>query len=173
MKKADKKLVVKYEDKEVIELKPFGLAASLEPHRPVMIFKSLCEKYTAGVPLSALEGGIMISQSHQGNASSPHGLSLKALEAVGLQPVKCFFKEIRGSFLYVDVEFDGHEKITRLTSRADEALSFCMRAGALFYSSLEMIQKCKELEASHLQGYKVDALMGSIGTRENKHPYLM
>lgn len=174
MKPSDKKLSVKYRE-NLIELKPYGLAASLDPGRPVLIFKSTCEKHTVGVPLSPLEAGISVTQNHhQGTASSPHGLSLKALTALGVKPVRCIFKEVRGHFLYVDVEFDGNEKLTRLESRADEAISFCIRSGAGFYSTVETIQACKELEVSNLQSDPAaQARLHLFGRVKNKHPYLM
>ncbi len=175
MKPLDKKLSVKYRE-NLIELRPYGLAASLDPGRPVLIFKSQCEKHTVGVPLSPLEAGISIAQNHhQGTFSSPHGLSMKVMKVLGVKPVRCIFKEIRGHFLYVDVEFDGCEKRVRVESRADEAISFCIRAGVGFYSSVETIQACKELEASHLQtdpGAQQTAI-SLFGRIKNKHPYLM
>lgn len=174
MKTLDKKLSVKYR-KDLIELKPFGLAASLDPQRPVLIFKSECEKHTVGVPLSPLEAGISVAQNHhQGTMSSPHGISLKALKELDVKPVRCIFKEVRGHFLYVDVEFDGNEKLTRVESRADEAISFCIRAGAGFYSTVETIQACKEMEASNLQSDSaMQTTINLFGRARNKHPYLM
>lgn len=176
MKKTlDKKLSVKYREENLIALKPYGLAASLEPHRPVFIFKSDCETYTVGVPLSPLEAGISITQNHhQGPASSPHGLSIKALKELGIQPTRCIFKEVRGHFLYVEVEFTGDDRLIRIESRADEAISFCMKAGAKFYSTIETIQACKELESATLQeSAGVQTTLNIFERSRNKHPYLM
>ena len=174
MKSSDKKLSVRYKEDGLIELKPYGLAASLEPNRPVLIFKSDCEKHTVGVPLTPLEAGISISQNHQqGPSSSPHVLSLKALKALGVRPTRCLFKEVRGHFLYVDVEFEGDEKLNRVESRADEAISLCMRAGVRFYSDLGTIQACKELEAMSLPESDGHATLNLFDKVSNKHPYLM
>lgn len=171
----DKKLSIKYHKENLIELKPYGLAAGLEVGRPVLIFRSTCEKHSVGVPLSPLEAGISVAQNHYaGVTSSPHGLALKTLKAFGARPVRCIFKEVRGHFLYVDVEFDGSEKITRIESRADEAISFCIRSGVSFFASLEVIQMCKQLEAFNL--HETDGQQATLrlfGQVKNKHPYLM
>lgn len=174
MNSADKKLRVKYKNTQMIELKVFGLAASLEPHRPVLLFRSDCGLHTVGVPLSPLEAGISVTQSMRGGSgSSPHGLSLKVLQKMNVRPLRCFFKEVRGHFLYVDVEFETADKKMRVESRADEAISFCLKGGARFYSSAELITACKDLEKFHLNQEHDLKVMNVFDKTKNKHPYLM
>jgi hypothetical protein len=174
LKSNDRKLRVKYKNAAMVELRVYGLAASLEPNRPVLIFRSECENHTVGVPLSPLEAGITISQNIQrGSGSSPHGLSLKVLQKMGVRPLRCFFKEVRGHFLYMDIEFETVDKKIRVESRADEAVSFCLRGGARFYSSIDLIQDCKDLEKFHLGADKDHKIMDVFDRSKNKHPYLM
>lgn len=167
---------VQRQKEEWIELKPYGLATSLDPSRPMMLFRSLDEEYTVGVPLSPIEASISIAQSEIGGAgASPHELSIRALTELGIVPKKCLFKRVAGQFLYVDIEFSGNDSLKKVECRVDESLSFCLRANTKFFCTRKLLMEMKELEASALQisqDYRNES--NPIWSNSTKnHPYMM
>ena len=171
--KRDSKLVVKMQKTGFIEIKPYGLAAGLEPHRPVLIFKSEDEVHSLGVPLSPLEAGISVSQnSHLGAGASPHGLSLEVFKRFQIQVKACFFKEIKSKNMFLEVLFsDSHEKEFRHVVRADEGLSFGLRAGAPFFVTKEFIAESKTLQS--VESGRPSVSINNYKHWDKKPPYLM
>jgi hypothetical protein len=137
--------------KRLVEVEPYGLAPGLNETRPVLIFKSLDRKITVAVPLSPLDAGISVAQSHGvGTTSSPHRLALKILEELGNEVEFCLIKRVKGHHVFVEVHLKplGAENCTlKIDSRADEAISFCLQAGAQFYVETEALFHLKDLEA--------------------------
>lgn len=155
-----------------IEVNPHGLAPSLEPHRPVLIFRSADEVHSLGVPLSPLEAGISMSQNHHlGAGISTHGLSLKVFEQLKIKVKACFFKEIRHQNLFIEVLFeDENLKEFRHLVRADEGLSFGLRAGAPFFVTKELIAATKNLD---IVDHGSSTSINNFKNWDKKPPYLM
>lgn len=158
-----------------IEIKPYGLVPGLSEERPVLIFKSLDEKVSVAVPLSPLDAGISVAQSHGvGTSSSPHKLALTIIEELGCEVDYCLIKEVKGHHVFVDVCLvspDDEKKEICFSSRADEAISFCLQAGATFYVLNDVISTLKELEVDKQMSAKPP--VASFGFESKKHPYLM
>lgn len=153
MSKEDQQLDFFYEDpnEEWVELFPYGVTAGADQSRSLMIFKDQLEKRVLPVFLSPLETGLVISRfSSAAGSTSPHHLTEKILENLGIQLKKVYFTEIRGTVQYVDLHFSGHEKLKVLRSRADEALSFCLKNEVSFFCRPSYFKKCKEAEGEML-----------------------
>lgn len=158
--------------KKWIEIVPISVTAGMDPARPVMIFKEKKGEERLPVWLSPLDAGIAITQDHvAANASSPHDLSSKVFEQLQLKLEKCFFIEIRGHHQYVELHFSGHPSLKTVSTRADQAISFCLHEGALFYCTKDYMQRCREQDAQ-LTGL-THKVQGRVDQNRNRHPYLM
>ena len=158
--------------KEWIEVVPTSVTAGMDPARPVMIFKEKKGEGTLPVWLSPLDAGIAITQDHvKNNATSPHDLASKVFEQLQLTLEKCFFTDIKGHHQYVELHFKGSDRIKTISTRADQAISFCLHQGALFYCTKDYMLRSREQDA-HLTKFssqlKIRPDMG-----KNRHPYLM
>ncbi len=158
--------------KEWVEVVPIAVTAGMDPSRPVMIFKEKNGEERLPVWLSPLDAGIAITQDHvKANATSPHDLASKVFVELKLKLEKCFFIEIKGHHQYVELVFSGSRKITRITTRADQAISFCLHQQALFYCTKDYMIRCRELDAE-LAGFTT-RLKKQPGLGQNRHPYMM
>lgn len=152
---------------EWIEMFPYGLAMSPGSSRPVMIFKDESGQKVLPVWLSPLDAGIAVNQSGGGATdTSPHHLTWKILEPLGVKLKKCFFTEVRGHHQFVKLHFSGNENLRRLESRADEAISFCLSTECKFYCRLEFIERCRILDV------EMAMAVGKDSQDANPHPYL-
>lgn len=133
----------------MIELEPFGLTQGMERGRPVMLFREKGGDQTLPVWLSPLDAGIALGQrSGRIFATSPHDVSLKILDQMGVKIKSCCFSEIKGHQQFVELTFSGSRKLKTATFRADHAVSFCLQARARFYCAPEYIEQCREIDAS-------------------------
>jgi len=166
-----KKLNVRTQADE-IELFPYGVTLGADHQRPILILKDESCNITVPVWLSPVEAGIAITQNNgKAAASSPHALSFKVLEDLGIEPVKCVLTEVKGHHQFVEVFFKGSRKLKSLSVRADQAVSFCLHARVQFFCKKEFIESCRELELEQI-GLE-NQLVGKPGVMKNKHPYLM
>ncbi len=127
------------------------------PHRPVMFFKDKEKKYVLPVWLSPVEAGIVLSENSQRMPqTSPHHLTAKIFDQLGISLTHCVFTELKGHYQYVNLHFEGNEKIKIIESRADQSISMCMNAKAKFYCKKSFIQESKVLDATMLDlpGYQ-------------------
>ncbi|MBX3022538.1 MAG: bifunctional nuclease family protein [Bdellovibrionales bacterium] len=155
----------------MIELEPFGMTAGMDKQRPVMLFREKGGEATLPVWLSPLDAGIALTQHNvQAFAMSPHDVTLKVLEQLGVQVVSCRFCEVKGHQQYVELKFSGSRKLKPMRFRADHAVSFCLQARVKFYCTREYLETCREVDAA------IERLQSSLnmkpGVRRNGHPYL-
>ena len=140
------------EAEDWIELFPYGVIFDSEgfasPQRPVMFFKNKDESQILPVWLSSLDAGIAIfQQERQEGISSPHDLAWKALKSLDIKLERCFFVEVKGYHQYVELHFSGSDKLKKLRSRTDEAISFCLSTDTKFYCKSEFIDRCRVVDA--------------------------
>lgn len=131
-----------------LEMEPFAVTASADEMRPVMLFRVVGGEDVLPVWLSPIDAGIALTQ-HQGRVApiSPHDLSLKVLETLGVRLERCLFSEVKGHHQYVELQFSGSRKLKSLVARADQALSFSLQAKAKFYCRPEYIHESKVVNA--------------------------
>lgn len=163
---------------EWIEMFPFGVAMGASKTRPVMIFKDKDGGRVLPVWLTHMDAGIAVSQSSISQpvmsrvTGSPHELSWHVLSILGVKLESCLFKKITGHHQYVELHFKSElnkrlpQKLELLEARADDAISFCLRSGCKFYSTVDFIEKSRVLEGEtiHFDAEKV--------MQENQHRYL-
>jgi bifunctional DNase/RNase len=154
----------------MIELEPFGMTAGMDKQRPVMLFREKDGEAVLPVWLSPVDAGIALTQHNaQMFAMSPHDVTLKVLEKLGVEVKSCRFCEVKGHQQYVELKFKGH-RLKPMRFRADHAVSFCLQARVKFYCTREYLETCREVDAA------LERLATSLnmkpGVRRNGHPYL-
>lgn len=154
----------------MIELEPFGMTAGMDKQRPVMLFREKGGEATLPVWLSPLDAGIALTQHNvQAFAMSPHDVTLKVLDQLGVHVESCRFVEVKGHQQYVELTFKGSRKLLKpMRFRADHAVSFCLQARVKFFCTKEYLETCREVDAA------IEKLQMSLkpSTRRNTHPYL-
>ena len=164
-------MVQKHRRKVWVEVIPVSVSAGMDPLRPVMIFKEKVGSETLPVWLSPLDAGIAVTQEHvKTNASSPHDLARKVFEKLNLKVQKCFFLEIKGHHQIVEVHWASKDGCEKISTRADQAISFCMREGAQFYATKEFMASCRAQDAQMLGFSAHLKTHPEVGI--NRHPYL-
>lgn len=156
---------------DVIELEPYGVTASADNSRPVMLFKAIEGEEVLPVWLSAIDAGVALSQ-HQTALpdSSPHDLTMKMMESLGVKLDRCVFTEIRGHHQYVELHFTGSRKLRSIVARADQAMSFSLQAKARYFCTRQYVNDSKILSAE-MTGVMKDLRL-KPGVAKNRHPYL-
>ncbi len=117
-----------------------------------MLFKDKEKVHTLPVWLSPVEAGIVLSENSQRlPQTSPHHLTAKIFDQLGITLTKCVFTKLKGHYQYVSLFFEGNESIKLIESRADQAISLCLNSKAKFYCKKSFIKESKVLDASLLQ----------------------
>jgi bifunctional DNase/RNase len=156
---------------DYMELEPYGVTAAADNSRPVMLFKSIETGDVLPVWLSAIDAGVALSQ-HQVAApdSSPHDLTIKVMDSLGVRLDRCVFTEIRGHHQYVELFFSGSRKLRSIVARADQAMSFSLQAKTRFFCTRQYVNDSKILSAE-MNGMMKDLKL-KPGVARNRHPYL-
>lgn len=88
---------VDFDEKDLIELFPYGLSLSNDTTRPFMILKDKSHELSLPVPINQLEAGVTLTQS--ASSAQPvtlHKFSEKLLESLNIKLDRCIFVEIKG-----------------------------------------------------------------------------
>lgn len=139
-----------------LEVFPYGINFNLDgfasPQRPIIFFKNEEKTQVLPVWLSSLDASLAIShQNPRDVTSSSHQISWRLLKLLGGRLERCLFAEMRGNHLYVELHFSGLRKgLTKILSRADEAISFCLGLNTRFYCQESLIECCRQLEVESL-----------------------
>lgn len=131
-----------------IQVYPYGVTLGIDESRPVLIFKDASEKVVLPVWLSHQDAGLALSGSalNRRAGNSPHELSFKILEELGIKIEACFFVGFKGQHHLVEVKFAGSKKLSKLQVRADDAMSFCLRAGTKFYCTKDHTEVSRQMD---------------------------
>jgi bifunctional DNase/RNase len=169
---SDKFEVDLHSDQELVEVFPFGVTLAADEVRPIMLFRDADEKLTLPVWLSPLDAGISLSQEFQKTVpATPHRLTHKLLNELGVNLEQCLFVEIKGHVQIVELKFKGDERLQGLRHRADECISFCLFSKAKFFVPRWFVQQSRELKTN------IDSLQQGLnlepGIGRNQHPYMM
>jgi uncharacterized protein len=156
---------------ELVELEPYGVTAGADHSRPVMLFKEIGGEEMLPVWLNPIDASIAVSQHQVASPGlSPHELSLKVIENLGVTLASCVFTEIRGHHQFVELKFEGSRRLKSLSARADQAISFCLQAKTRFFCTRAYIQDSKVLTADMATAQ--NELRMNPGKAKNRHPYL-
>lgn len=148
---------------EWIEVFPFGIVMGANNMRPVMVFKDKQEKRVLPVWLSPMDAGIAVAQSNStyrtpgadSNMGSPHEITWRVLQQIGIKLEKCLFKNVTKSQQFLELHFKSENKKTDIKPievKADDAISFCLRAGCKFFATMEYIESSRVLESEIVSG---------------------
>ena len=139
---------VDFDEKELVELFPYGLSLSNDASRPFLILKDKSQELTFPVPLNQLEAGAALTQSSQ--MSSPislHKFSEKLLESLEIKLERCIFVEIKGVHQYVRIYMHGHPRYHSMKFRADEVMSLCIQLKVPLFATKNYINRSKLMSA--------------------------
>ncbi|HVK60041.1 MAG TPA: hypothetical protein VM432_00775 [Bdellovibrionales bacterium] len=176
---------------EWVELFPSGIAVENSLGRPVLILKDQAGVDVLPVWMNPIDAGIALADMTKGTGLTPHVVSNRILEAIGLCADSCSFVDLVGHHQYVQISFKPVEQKTistapvallgpmQLRLRADEAMSFCMTSKARFFSTKSYMTRCRALDAELTQlgnGLVEGSPFGAISALEKgtkKPQYMM
>jgi bifunctional DNase/RNase len=139
---------VNFDEKDLIELFPFGLSLTNDSTRPFMILKDKLQEVSLPVALNQLEAGATLSQSS--TATEPvslHRFSERLLESLNIKLERCIFVEIKGVHQYVRLYMSGHPQYHSLKFRADEVMSLCFHLKVPIFATKSFINRSKVMSA--------------------------
>lgn len=134
-------------DQTWIEIKPYGMAFSPAGSRPLLLFRDEKEKMNVPVWVNQLEAGItLVQQEGAAIHGSPHDVTRKIFSSLKIQLERCLFTEVRGHHQFVELHFSGDKRLKPIRTRADEAMSFCLKHNCKFYCKSDFFEACRELK---------------------------
>jgi bifunctional DNase/RNase len=137
---------VDFEEKDLIELKPYGLSLANQAMRPFLILKDETGLSTLPVGISQIEAGMTLTQSSLNQAQvAPHKFTELLLKSLDIKIERCIFIEIKGLHQYVRLYMSGHSKYQSLKLKADEAMSLCIYLKIPIFATKNFIQKSKTM----------------------------
>jgi hypothetical protein len=164
---------VNYDEKDLVELFPYGLSLSNDATRPFMILKDKSGDLNLPVPLNQLEAGATLSQSNPQFAGTTnlHSFSEELLRSLDIKLERCLFVEIRGGHQYVRLYMQGHPQFHSMKFRADMVMSLCLHLKVPFFAAKNFIERSK-LMAAEIKGQAL-AMAANPLALSKPHHYLM
>ncbi|MCC2680252.1 MAG: hypothetical protein K0R29_2828 [Pseudobdellovibrio sp.] len=139
---------VDFEEKDLIELFPFGLSLTNDSTRPFMILKDKQQEVSLPVALNQIEAGVTLTQSSQSTVPvSLHRFSESLLESLNIKLERCIFVEIKGVHQYVRLYMSGHPQYHSMKFRADEVMSLCFHLKVPIFATKNFINRSKVMSA--------------------------
>jgi bifunctional DNase/RNase len=162
---------VNFDEKDLVELIPYGLSLTNDASRPFMILKDKTGEMTLPVPINQLEAGVTLTQSSHSTPQTTHVFSEKILDSLDIKLERCVFVEIKGVHQYVRVYMKNHPQYQSLKFRADEVMSLCIHFKVPFFATKNFINRSKHMSAEIVkmaQGLAADPM-----SLIKPHTYLM
>lgn len=139
---------VDFNEKDLIELIPYGLSLSNDASRPFLILKDKAAEYTLPVGINQLEAGVTLTQSaYSALPVTLHNFSEALLNSLDIKLQRCVFVEIKGVHQYVRIYMDGHSSYASLKFRADEVMSLCIHQKIPIFATKSYINRSKLMSA--------------------------
>jgi uncharacterized protein len=142
---------VNFDEKDLVELMPYGLSLSNDASRPFMILKDKTGEMTLPVPINQLEAGVTLTQSSHSAELTTHTFSEKLLASLDIKLDRCVFVEIKGVHQYVRVYMKNHPQYQSLKFRADEVMSLCIHLKVSIFATKSFINRSKHMSAEIVQ----------------------
>lgn len=163
---------VDFDEKDLIELFPYGLSLSNDTTRPFMILKDKAQELVLPVPINQLEAGVTLTQSaHQSAPVTLHKFSESLLKSLDIKLERCVFVEIKGVHQYVRLYMSGHPQYHSLKFRADEVMSLCIHLKVPILATKNMINRSKVMSAEMVA--LAESAQSNPMTLVKTHHYLM
>lgn len=139
---------VDFEEKDLIQLNPYGLSLSNDAARPFLILKDITGEYVLPVAINQLEAGVTLTQSSTSAAPvSMHKFSEQLLKSLDMNLDRCVFVEIKGVHQFVRLYINNHPLYQSMKFRADEVMSLCIHLKVPIYATKAYINKSKVMSA--------------------------
>lgn len=140
-----------FDDRELVELKPYGLSLNNDSSRPFLILKDEAGEHTLPVGVSQIEAGVALTQSNPHVlASTPHVFLEKLIQSLDIKIERCVFIEITGNHQFVRIYMSGHPNYQSMKVRADEAMSLCLHLKVPFFATKTFINKSKVMSTTSM-----------------------
>lgn len=157
---------------DLLELFVSGIVLARKNSRSILLLEDKSGKSVMPVWLAAGEDHVVkdqVTARNEGGVS--HKSAQKILSHFDIQVKDCTFTDLTGHYQNVFVTFARAGKLEGVRLRADEAMSFCIFHGARFWSTKELIEKCRD------QQIELESALGHMyGTSlfvEKEQKYLM
>lgn len=138
---------VNFDEKDLVELFPYGLSLAGIADRPFMILKDKTGEMTLPVPINQLEAGVALSQSGQVVEATIHRFSEKILESLDIKLERCIFVEIKGVHQHVRLYMKNHPQYHSIKFRADEVMSLCIHQKVPIFATKNFINRSRHMSA--------------------------
>ncbi|MGZ3725853.1 MAG: bifunctional nuclease family protein [Pseudobdellovibrio sp.] len=139
---------VDFDEKDLVELFPYGLSLSNDSTRPFMILKDKTQDMVLPVPINQIEASLTLTQSNPNLAPvNTHEFSERLLESLNIKLERCVFVEIKGVHQYVRIYMNGHPQYHSMKFRADEVMSLCLHAKVPLFATKSYINRSKVMSA--------------------------
>lgn len=165
---------------EWVELFPHGISVSSSLGRPVLILKDKHAVEVLPVWMNPLDAGVALAHlSNSGAGNSPHLVTRQVLEMLEHKLEECRFIELKGHHLFVSLIFSCENGQKKVQVRADEAMSFCLQGHARFFSTRELMARCRNLDSDltqfeqNIAQGQIPGLLAEMEKGSKKHPYVM
>ena len=163
---------VDFDEKDLIQLKPYGLSLSNDASRPFLILKEEAGDAILPVAINQLEAGVALTQSsHSAVPVTMHKFSEMLLQSLDIQLVRCVFVEIKGVHQFVRIYMAKHPIYQSMKFRADEVMSLCIHQKIPIFATQAYINKSKVMSAEIIEIAK--DLSENPGQLHRHHEYLM
>lgn len=163
---------VDFDEKDLIQLKPYGLSLSNDASRPFLILKEESGDAILPVAINQLEAGVTLTQSSQSAVPvTMHKFSEMLLQSLDIQLDRCVFVEIKGVHQFVRIYMKKHPIYQSMKFRADEVMSLCIHQKIPIYATKAYINKSKVMSAEIIEIAK--DLNENPGQLHRHHAYLM
>ena len=168
---------------QMIELFPNGISVGSALGRPVLILKDKSGVEVLPVWMQSLDAGVALAEMSHTTGATPHSVTRRVLEALGMYLESCTFVEIVGHHQYVLLTLrstiEGSDLVKTLKVRADEAMSFCLQGRTRFFSAKSLMVTARSLDADltrfeeNLVHGQLPQLTAEIEVAAKKQPYMM
>ena len=162
-----------------VELFPHGISVGSALGRPVLILKDQAGTEVLPVWMQPLDAGVALAELSHSSSATPHAVTRRLLETLGLKVESCAFVDLIGHHQFVNLTLRGENQVKTLRARADEAMSFCLQARARFFCAKTLMARCRSIDADlskleqNLVHGQIPQLTAEIEISSKKQPYMM
>ena len=137
-----------FHQNDLVRLFPFGLSVTTDASRPFLLLKDEAHLHTLPVAVSPIDAGVALSQSNRTTLeSTPHKFTALLMQSLDVEIKQAVFVEIKGSHQYLRLYLSGHQNLSSIKLRADEAMSLCLYLGVPLFATRNFIGRSRVLSA--------------------------
>lgn len=143
-------------EKDLIEMKIYGISLGPDQSRPVVVFRDISEKIHLPVPVAPVQAGVILAHTSPSvTPSSVHHITELILNSLNINISKCVFVEVSGHHQYVRLYFENHPNYGSIKVRADEAIGLCLHFKVSMFATKDFINKSRVMMSQIDESMKV------------------